>query len=232
MPSSATSAVADESGGRHEHAERLAAACLLSGVGGFLDIYTYLFRGHVFANAVTGNIVLLGYYLAQVEMGSALRYALPILFYTLGVLVAEFMHRRLPASRHISWHQRVLLLETMCLLPVAWIPFGEADFAVNALVSFVCALQVQTFRRVHGLPFASTMCTGNLRSGAEALFLHWNEGGGAEFRKSLHYGLMIFCFLLGVIAGSLLLHRCGPLIVLLAPAGLLLVFGLLKERWA
>ena len=36
--------------------ERLAAACVLSVIGGFLDIYTYLCRGNVFANAVTGNL--------------------------------------------------------------------------------------------------------------------------------------------------------------------------------
>ena len=40
--------------------ERLAAACSLSLVGGLTDVYPYLGRGHVFANAVTGNMVLLG----------------------------------------------------------------------------------------------------------------------------------------------------------------------------
>ena len=33
---------------------------LLAIVGGYLDAYTYLSRGHIFANAQTGNIVLLG----------------------------------------------------------------------------------------------------------------------------------------------------------------------------
>ena len=32
---------------------------ILAIVGGFLDSYSYLMRGHVFANAQTGNIVLL-----------------------------------------------------------------------------------------------------------------------------------------------------------------------------
>ena len=31
---------------------------ILAAVGGFLDAYTYLARGQVFANAQTGNIVL------------------------------------------------------------------------------------------------------------------------------------------------------------------------------
>ncbi len=33
---------------------------ILAIVGGFLDSYSYLMRGHVFANAQTGNIVLFG----------------------------------------------------------------------------------------------------------------------------------------------------------------------------
>lgn len=38
---------------------------ILAAVGGFLDAYTYLARGQVFANAQTGNIVLLGVHLSE-----------------------------------------------------------------------------------------------------------------------------------------------------------------------
>lgn len=38
---------------------------ILAIVGGFLDAYSYLMRGHVFANAQTGNIVLFGVYLEK-----------------------------------------------------------------------------------------------------------------------------------------------------------------------
>ena len=37
-----------------------AIASVFAIVGGFLDAYSYLARGHVFANAQTGNVVLLG----------------------------------------------------------------------------------------------------------------------------------------------------------------------------
>jgi hypothetical protein len=40
--------------------EDLPTGVLLAGVGGFLDAYTFVGRGGVFANAQTGNIVLLG----------------------------------------------------------------------------------------------------------------------------------------------------------------------------
>ena len=45
---------------------------MLAVVGGFLDAYTYLARGQVFANAQTGNIVLLGVHLSEGDFKKAL----------------------------------------------------------------------------------------------------------------------------------------------------------------
>ena len=39
------------------------------------------------------------------------------------------------------------------------------DMMATALVSFSCAMQVQSFRKVNGYSYASTMCIGNLRGG-------------------------------------------------------------------
>ena len=57
---------------------------LLATVGGFLDAYTYLCRGGVFANAQTGNIVLFGLHLAQGEWGLSLSYLVPIAAFFFG----------------------------------------------------------------------------------------------------------------------------------------------------
>ncbi len=205
-------------------AERLTAACILSVAGGFLDIYTYLYRGKVFANAVTGNMVLFGFNLANWQWHDCLKYLLAILFYGLGIFVAELVHKILPESRRFTWHQQVILLELFCLLPVCFIPYGNLDFLVNALISFVCALQVQTFRRVHGLPFASTMCTGNLRSGTEALFHFLTGKNRDEMKKVFYYYGIIVCFIGGAATGGILLHVCGHSVFLLVPASLIFVF--------
>ena len=217
-------------GGIHSDPERLTAACVLSIIGGFLDIYTYLYRGKVFANAVTGNMVLFGLNLAERNWLASGRYLLAILSYALGVFVAEIVHGKLPDGRKISWNQTVILLEILCLLPVCFIPYGEFDFIVNSLISFVCALQVQTFRRVHGLPFASTMCTGNLRSGTEALFRHFINGESTERNKFLRYYLVIACFIAGAALGAILLREFGPPAFFLAPGGLLIVFLLVTTK--
>ena len=154
-----------------ERDERLLAACLLSAVGGFTDVYSYLFRGGVFANAVTGNLVILGLRLATGDVRGAAHGVCAVLAYGMGVMFANVIHGRYGHARRFGWHQVVLWVEAALLAVVSLLPSGPFDFAVAALISFVCALQVQTFRRVHGLPFASTMCTGNLRSGADAAYL-------------------------------------------------------------
>ncbi len=211
--------------------ERLTAACILSTVGGILDIYTYLCRGRVFANAVTGNMVLLGLNLAQFQLVNCTKYLLAILFYALGVLAAEYIHKYTESEKRLAWHQYVLLTEIICLLPVFFVPYGKWDFAVNSLISFVCALQVQTFRRVHGLPFASTMCTGNLRSGTEAVF-RWLHGGAdnGELGKAGRYYLIISCFVGGAVLGGVLLNYWGYNFFWLAPLGLVAAFFVISSK--
>lgn len=58
--------------------ESLLTGILLAIVGGFLDIYTYLLKGNVFANAQTGNMVLMGLKIAEQNYLGALYYLLPI----------------------------------------------------------------------------------------------------------------------------------------------------------
>ena len=49
----------------NKHAENgVDVAALLTFSGGFLDVFTYVGHGHVFANTMTGNIVFLGMFSA------------------------------------------------------------------------------------------------------------------------------------------------------------------------
>ena len=181
----------------HPAAERLFPVALLTLSGGLQDAYTYLRRGKVFANAQTGNIVLLGQSLFDGDWGRAARYLLPVLAFALGVAAAEAIRVRRP-----RWQRRVLLWEILLLFLVGFIPHS-LDQLANALVSFSCAMQVQSFRTMEGFPFASTMCIGNLRSGMESLCAFLRTGDHQERRKARLYFFLIFLFALGAEAGSL-----------------------------
>ena len=76
------------------------------------------------------------------------------------------------------------------------------NLAANMLVSFSCAMQVQSFRKVGGNAYASTMCIGNLRSGTEALS-HWARTRDAgELRRAGYYFGVILAFAVGAGAGG------------------------------
>ena len=49
-----------------------------------------------------------------------------------------------------------------CFFLVGFVPI-QMNFLANAVVSFVCAMQIQAFKKVHGYAHASTMCIGNMR---------------------------------------------------------------------
>ena len=107
---------------------------------------------------------------------------------------------------------------------------GSCDLAANALVSFACAMQVQAFRKVHGYPFASTMCIGNLRSGIEALVTGARLRDGAVLRKAGHYFAVILLFALGAGLGACCTARLGLRAIWLSCAMLCVSLCLMFRR--
>ena len=61
----------------------------LSLVGGFLDAYSYLLKGKVFANAQTGNVVLLFISAANREFYKFLKYIIPIMTFAFGIFLSS-----------------------------------------------------------------------------------------------------------------------------------------------
>ena len=171
-------------------------AGILSISGGLQDAYTYMYRGKVFANAQTGNIVLLAQNLVDRNWQAVLRYFSPLLFFALGVAMAECIRMRYQKAQKIHWRQLVLVTEIVLLFAVGFFP-NEMDLLANAMVSFSCAMQVQSFRKVNGYAFASTMCIGNIRSGTDALCAFIRTRDKNTLRKSLCYWGIILLFAIG-----------------------------------
>ena len=215
---------------RGQMSEAFRTVMFLSASGGLQDAYTYIGRGKVFANAQTGNIVLMSQSLFEGDFSRFAHYFIPVLSFALGVAAAECIRLRWREARRVHWRQLVLLAEIVLLFVVGFFP-AAWDMGANALVSFACAMQVQAFRKVHGYPFASTMCIGNLRSGMDSLCA-WLVGGNTKaFGKALHYFAIIFLFALGAGLGSLALAPMGSRAIWLSCLLLFISFCLmfLKE---
>ena len=169
--------------------------------GGFQDAYTYMGRGKVFANAQTGNIVLMATNFCEGDFAKALRYLLPLLAFAAGVYFAEGIRNRYHLMERFHWRQLILLIEIALLFVVGFIP-NNLDWLANMLVSFVCAMQVQSFRKVHGNAYASTMCIGNIRSGTDALCAYFRTKDRNTLFKSLCYWAIILLFGIGAAVGG------------------------------
>jgi len=200
-------------------------AVALALTGGFLETYTFLLHGHVFANAQTGNIALCGMSVATGQWLEAVRYAVPILSFAAGVAGVEWVRGHWTFSR-IHWRQSVVLVEAALLCGCFFLEGNLQDMLANQLVSIACALQVQTFRKVRGSSYALTMCTGNLRS-ATVAWLTWRRTNLPDARRqSLHYVGVIVVFLIGA-AIAVPVVRTWEELSIAVPIGLLLMSAIL-----
>ena len=116
--------------------ESIKLGVILAIAGGFMDAYSYMCRGKVFANAQTGNILLLGINISERNWQMALRYLVPVLAFAIGIknaaVIAAGAADTINSNANISVQPNALcifalrlflrlacaLVIVLCLLPV------------------------------------------------------------------------------------------------------------------
>jgi len=175
-------------------------------IGGFLDVYTFILHHGVFANAQTGNIVLLGVSIFSKDMLETLKYVYPIVAFILGVFVSQLIKQ----NRHyLNWTMMLLFIEGMVLLVVGLLPESIPDVYVTTSISFISSVQIAAFTKFRNSPYSTTMMTGNLRSFSEYLYQYIKTHDTAMKNKSLHYAVIIACFIAGIVSGAFLIQLFG-----------------------
>ena len=76
---------------KEEMAESVIMALLLALVGGFLDAYTYVLRGGVFATMQTGNMILLVINGFNLNWTKCFSYLIPLLVFAVGSVLSEII---------------------------------------------------------------------------------------------------------------------------------------------
>ena len=99
---------------RGQMSEAFRTVMFLSASGGLQDAYTYIGRGKVFANAQTGNIVLMSQSLFDGNLSRFAHYFIPVLSFALGAgigtqCVGIFGERTI-------WLSCALLLVSLCFM--------------------------------------------------------------------------------------------------------------------
>ena len=185
-------------------------AMLLATTGGLLDAVVYLNHGNVFANAMTGNVIFLGIAVLGHDWKQIIPHLVPLVGFLAGVTSSKHMRFRLSEPS-------VLLLgltfESLALFALGWLPNSFSHIAFTAIIAFVAAFQVASFRRVERFSYNSTFVTGNLRDMAEGLY-DATSASDPETRekglsKAVDLGLICLCFLIGAILGAWAAPRFG-----------------------
>ena len=104
--------------------------------------------------------------------------------------------------------QIVLIVEVVLLAVVGILP-QSFDVLANVLMSFACAMQVNSFRKFRGIPCATTMCIGNMRSATEMLCRYHITKDKTLRKKSMHYYFVILIFAVGAAVGAIMSRTIG-----------------------
>ena len=205
---------------RKQMSESLPVGILLAVSGGLMDAYSYLYRGQVFANAQTGNVLLFSVHLSKGEWLPALHYAFPIAAFLCGVALAVFICHFHRHQELLHWRQICVLLEAVILFSVAWIP-QSANLLANSLVSLACGIQVEAFRKIEDATVATTMCIGNLRSTIHSAITCGLVDDRGDKHTAYISSVMVVAFASGAVMGSILIRHfdaysvcCGSIIML------------------
>jgi uncharacterized membrane protein YoaK (UPF0700 family) len=205
----------------------------LAATGGFLDAFTYLAHGRVFANAMTGNVVLLAVFATTGDWRQSLRHIPPILAFLLGVAVAQLFRRLWLGNASLRGPAVVSLAAEMVFLCVAgWFPKDFPDLPLVLGISFLAALQSSTFLRIEKWPYNSTVTTGNLRQFGEAGFnAIFSRTDPDAVRKAKLFATLCLSFAAGAIVGGFCTPRMHNKALWVADALLFLAWLPLMAAW-
>ncbi|WP_156888399.1 YoaK family protein [Spirochaeta cellobiosiphila] len=215
----------------HKAHEHLMIGVFLSLLGGFLDAYTYVLKDGVFANAQTGNLVLLSLSVLSGHLSNIIKYLIPILMFALGIFLSEVLKGHKRWLENNQGIKLVILFEAILIVIIALLGPWVNHSVINSTISFLAAVQVANFNKIKGSPIATTMITGNLRSTMTGL-AHYLQTKDRQYIEQVGtYLVVILTFALGAVLGGSLSHLWQDKAILV---GLVFLLGayiiLLKEE--
>ena len=97
-----------------------------------MDAYSYMCRDEVFANAQTGNMLLLGINLAEQNWPLTIRYFFPVFAFAAGIVLSDLVRHNLEDHSLLHWRQLAVGVEARVLMGVCFIP-QEYNMLANSL---------------------------------------------------------------------------------------------------
>lgn len=194
-------------------------AFILTVVGGFLELYSYVCLNKVFATTITGNIVLSSINLINRNYFDIPKYIFPIISFSLAIILVEKI-RKFLINYKIKWENYILLSEIVVFI---FIPFINNSIISVSLIALVSGMQIHSFSFINNSRYASTMCTGNVRNLMEALV-------NKDKIKIKDYAIVILGFLVGVLLADIFIDLYYQFSIYICIALILIVLFLINTR--
>ena len=179
---------------------------LLTTANGFLDAYTYIARGGVFANVQTANVIFFALNMSQGKVTSALAHVWPLLAFIAGVLLASHLKSG-RVERYLKHPLRwTMLAQAIVFFVIGFVPTTVAHTYVTVPISFVAAMQIGLFRNIEDLVYLPVATTGNLMRLVESGYTGFVDHDPTARRAFNTYAALTLCFTGGALAGAFATH--------------------------
>ncbi|MCV7169693.1 MULTISPECIES: YoaK family protein [Mycolicibacterium] len=185
-----------------ERTRTLWFALLLTTANGFLDAYTYVSRGGVFANVQTGNVIFFAIDVAHDHWAAAMAHVWPLLAFIAGIVLAA--HIKSGRVERVVPHplRWTMAVQAAALAVIGFVPASVPHSYVTVPISFLAAVQIGLFRNIGDLAYLPVATTGNLYRFVEAGYDGFVERQAASRRAFGVYGALIAAFATGAVAGA------------------------------
>jgi uncharacterized membrane protein YoaK (UPF0700 family) len=208
--------------------DKLRIGLLLAMNAGFVDAYTFFFNHERFASLQTGNVIQTGIYLARGQFGVAWTFLLPILFFALGAGVNYLLKTFVHSSLTWQHHSTIVQLVGIALVTIFARPLPDAWFV--ALLAFFMAIQADTFTKLRGMPFASVMSTGNVKTLGSNLMQYAHTHDKKALKNSGIFFGIVFFFGFGAWLSTVLTDAFSHWALLGSSVILMIVLWLLNDE--
>ena len=215
---------------KRQISESIEVGIFLALSGGFMDAYSYINRGKVFANAETGNIILMALKVCEGKFFEAVNYLIPIISFAVGVAICEIIKYRKERINMIHWRQILVLFEIFAFIAVGFLP-QEMNRVANAIISMISGIQFATFPKIRGTAMATTMCTGNLKTGTQNMYRGIKTGDRSAIEKGLYYYVCILVFIAGTAIGYFAVKLMAEKAIFLAALAMINIFIMMFKEF-
>ena len=136
---------------------------------------------------------------------SAAYLLLPISAYLMGSFISEWLGKTVKRLNLLRWDTLLVALEIVMVVLLAFMPASWPDQICQVTLNFTCAMQLNTYRQVEGVPAATTFVTNHIRQIGSNLAKLSRHPEDEELRSRVTvHGSMLLFFVIGAVISTMM----------------------------